>query len=99
MPMRGTISVSMSDNVLQSLQQLIQDVLAPDVRELKVRVAGIEKQLEMQFHMQQEQSAAQYKSILSAIAEAKAQSELQNVRTISALSERVAVLESLGRRQ
>jgi|HubBroStandDraft_5_1064220.scaffolds.fasta_scaffold1912829_1 hypothetical protein len=96
----------MSDNVLQSLQQFIQDVLAPDVRELKVRVVGLEKQfdalqkqLEMQFRMQQEQSAAQYQSILSAIGEAKAQAALESVRIISALSERVAVLESAGRRQ
>jgi hypothetical protein len=36
----------MTDNVLQTLQQLIQDVIAPDVRELKVRVSGVAKQLE-----------------------------------------------------
>ena len=35
----------MNENVLQTLQQFIQDVLAPDVRELKVRIGVIEKQI------------------------------------------------------
>jgi len=33
----------MSENVLQTLQQLVQDVIAPDVRELKVRLTAPEK--------------------------------------------------------
>jgi len=33
----------MSENVLQTLQQLVQDVIAPDVRELKVRLTALEK--------------------------------------------------------
>ena len=43
-----SISV-MADNVLQTLQQLIQDVIAPDVRELKVRVSSLEKQMDVRF--------------------------------------------------
>lgn len=39
----------MPENVLQSLQQLVQDVIAPDVRELKVRLASLEKQLDVRF--------------------------------------------------
>ncbi len=39
----------MTDNVLQTLQQLIQDVIAPDVRELKVRVSSLEKQMDVRF--------------------------------------------------
>ncbi len=39
----------MSDNVLQTLQQLIQDVIAPDVRELKVRLTSLEKQMDVRF--------------------------------------------------
>ena len=35
----------MSDNVLQTLQQLVQDVIAPDVRELKANQAAMEKQI------------------------------------------------------
>jgi hypothetical protein len=37
----------MSDNILQTLQQLVQDVIAPDVRELNVRVGSLEKRLDL----------------------------------------------------
>jgi hypothetical protein len=98
----------MPENVLQTLQQFVQDVLAPDVRETKVRLEsfaketdtrfiGLEKQiagLEKQIASASKEGEAQYKSILAAIAEAKAQSELSNMSEIYALRERVAVLES-----
>lgn len=38
----------MSDNVLQTTQKFIQDVLAPDVRETKVRVGELDKRLTSQ---------------------------------------------------
>ena len=37
----------MGDNVLETVQKLLQDVIAPDVRELKVRVDAAEKQIEL----------------------------------------------------
>ncbi len=39
----------MAEDVLQTLQQLVQDVIAPDVRELKVRVSSLEKQMDARF--------------------------------------------------
>lgn len=43
----------MSGNLLQTLQQLVQDVIAPDVRELKVRVTSLEKQVDsLEKHME-----------------------------------------------
>ena len=33
----------MADNVLETVQKLVQDVLSPDVRELKARVEGLER--------------------------------------------------------
>jgi hypothetical protein len=39
----------MSENLLQTLPQLVQDVIAPDVRELKVRVSSLEKQMDVRF--------------------------------------------------
>jgi chaperonin cofactor prefoldin len=39
----------MSENLLQTLQHLIQDVIAPDVRELKVRASSVEKQIDTRF--------------------------------------------------
>jgi outer membrane murein-binding lipoprotein Lpp len=35
----------MSDNILQTLQHLVQDVIAPDVRELKANQSALEKQI------------------------------------------------------
>ena len=98
----------MSDNILQTLQQLVQDVIAPDVRELKVRVASLEKQMDIRFNAvdvrfdaledrfkaTDQKNDAQFKAILAAIAESKAQAELTNMRVVAALSERVAVLEA-----
>ena len=91
----------MTENIFQSLQQLVQDVIAPDVRELKVRLTSLEKQsdvrfaaIENRFTALDQKSDAQFKALMSAIVESKAQAELTNVRVIAALSERVAVLES-----
>ncbi len=39
----------MSENAAQTVQKVIQDVLAPDVRELKVLVAGLQKQMDQRF--------------------------------------------------
>jgi phosphate uptake regulator len=59
----------MSDNVLQTLQHAIQDVIAPDVRELKVRVSSIEKQMETQYHSLRDQIDASFKALMAAIGE------------------------------
>jgi capsule polysaccharide export protein KpsE/RkpR len=91
--MKGRIA-PMSDNLLQTLQHLIQDVIAPDVRELKVRVASLEKQMDVRFNALDQKNDAQFKAVMAAIGESKAQSELTNMKVIAALSERVAVLEA-----
>ena len=95
----------MTDNVLQTLQQLVQDVIAPDVRELKVRQASFEKlvderfgsltkSIDERFNAQGRQSEMQFQTLLAAISEAKAQTELARTREISDLRERIAVIES-----
>jgi hypothetical protein len=84
----------MSENLLQTLQHLIQDVIAPDVRELKTRVSLLEKQMDVRFDALDQKTDAQFKAIMAAIAESKAQGELANFRLIAALSERVAILET-----
>jgi len=84
----------MSDNILQSLQQLVQDVISPDVRELKVRLAALEKQIDIRFDAADQKADARFDALMSAISESRAQAELTNMRVIAALSERVAVLEA-----
>ena len=36
----------MAENILETLQHAVQEVIAPDVRDLKVRVASLEKQMD-----------------------------------------------------
>jgi hypothetical protein len=84
----------MTDNVLQTLQQLIQDVIAPDVRELKVRLSSFEKQVDIQFAALRQEQTAQFNVLLAAIRESKAETELSFTRGLAALSERVAILEA-----
>lgn len=82
----------MSDNVLQTLQHLIQDVIAPDVRELKVRVSSLEKQMDTpygslreQMNSLHDQLDANFKALLAAIGESRAKTELDNYKLIAAL--------------
>jgi hypothetical protein len=93
--------VRVTDNLVQTLQHLLQDVIAPDVRELKVRVASLEKQIDVRFaavdqrfDALDQKNDAQFKAILAAIGESRAQAELTSMRVIAALSERVAVLQA-----
>ncbi len=87
----------MPENILQTLQQLVQDVIAPDVRELKVRVSSLEKSMDMRFNALEQKMDIQFKAVLAAIGESRAQAELTNVKLLASLSERVAVLEARNR--
>ncbi len=89
----------MPDNILETLQHAIQDVFAPDVRELKVRVSSIEKQIDTQYgslrsemetqhKASRDQQDANFQAIMAAIAESKAKSELDTFKLIAALTER-----------
>ncbi|MGH9615123.1 MAG: hypothetical protein ACRD28_00170 [Acidobacteriaceae bacterium] len=84
----------MTDNAIQALQHAIQDVIAPDVHELKVRVASMEKQMETQYNSLRDQQEANFKALLSAIGESKAKNDPETYKPIAALTERVAALES-----
>jgi hypothetical protein len=84
----------MSENIAQTVQKAIQDLVAPDVRELKVLVTNLQKQMDQRFDAQDRKNDAQFHALMAALGEFKAQSELTTIRVISQLSERVAVLES-----
>jgi len=53
----------MSENVLETLQHAIQDVIAPDVRELKVRLASLEKQIDVQLKAANEKTDARFGAV------------------------------------
>ena len=95
----------MSENIAQTVQKVIQDLVAPDVRELKTLVLALQKQIDQRFEAsekrvdqrfeaQSQKTDAQFAALMAAFSEFKAQSELATIRVISQLSERVAVLES-----
>ena len=107
--------MSETENILQTIKTTVQDLVAPDVRELKVRLASLQDQNKVQFAALQsqlesmksqfeamnskiasigQQSDAQFKALLAAIGQGKAESELSNFRAIAALSEPVAALEA-----
>jgi hypothetical protein len=53
----------MSENVVQTAQRMVQDVLSPDVRELKANQAALEKQIAaLEKHMDIRFNAAEQKS-------------------------------------
>lgn len=98
----------MPENLAQTVQKVIQDLVAPDVRELKTLVMALQKQMDQRFDAQDkrfdaqdkkadaqsQKTDAQFNALMAAFGEFKAQSELATIRVISALSERVAVLEA-----
>jgi hypothetical protein len=87
---------------------LVQDVIAPDVRELKAnqiaaekQVAALEKHIDVRFAaIDQKMDArfeamdARFDALMSAISESRAQAELTNLRVIASLSEPAPVLEA-----
>ncbi len=60
----------MSDNILQTVQHVIQDVIAPDVRELKAnqhalekQLAGLEKHMEARFELSEKRNDSRFDSV------------------------------------
>jgi hypothetical protein len=95
----------MAENAVQSVQSLIQDVLAPDVRELKVRVeslekrmderfASFEKRMDERFAAERAHNDANIQMILGAIKRLELVSENSALRAVADVRERVAILEA-----
>ena len=59
--------------IAQTVQKVIQDLVAPDVRELKTLVQGLQQQMDQRFDAQKENSDAQFKALMAALGEFKAQ--------------------------
>ena len=89
----------MTDNVLQTLQHLIQDVIAPDVRELKVRLLGFEKLVDERFNSVDERFTSMAKSIDDRFTAQAKQSEVQFQALLSAISGAKAQVELASTRE
>lgn len=90
-----------TENILQTIKTTIQDIVAPDVRELKARMTSLEgrmgsleDQVKVQFEAFQRQSDAQFRALMAAIQQSRAEAELSTYRQLASLSERVAALEA-----
>jgi hypothetical protein len=94
-----------AESTLKTLQHIIQDIIAPDVRDLKVRVDSLEKRMDERFDSLQREShaqynsilrenQAQYNSILAAISESRADSRLAFEQRIAPHNERASILEA-----
>lgn len=59
----------MADNAIHTVQKLLQDLIAPDVRETKVRLEAFEKRVDAQFQSMRHENEAFRHEILAAIAE------------------------------
>lgn len=91
----------MPENIAQTVQKVIQDLVAPEVKELKVLVSALQKQIDQGFEAQGEKADIQYKALdqkadihfqalMAAFREFQAKSELESVRIISQLSASVS---------
>ncbi len=104
-----------TENILQTIKSTLQDIVAPDVRELKARMGALEARMgglegriggvegrmgslehevKTQFEAFQRQSDAQFRALMAAIQQSRAEVELSTYRQIAALSERVSALEA-----
>jgi len=75
----------MSEDIAQTVQKVIQDLVAPDVRELKTLrtnlqsqlthvESSLQKQIDQRFDAQDKKADAQFRALMSALGEFKAQS-------------------------
>ena len=61
---------------------------------LEGRMSSLKNQVKVQFEVFRSQSDAQFKAIMAAVGQIKAESEPSTYKQIAALSERVAALEA-----
>jgi hypothetical protein len=53
----------MSENIAQTVQKVIQDLVAPEVKELKVLVSALQKQIDQRFEGQNQATKAEFKAL------------------------------------
>jgi hypothetical protein len=87
----------MTENLLQTIQHLIQDIVAPEVRETKAEVKALREYVNLRFDSLNEKIDAQFKVLLATLGETRARNELVHLQFKSEIGERLAVLESKRR--
>jgi hypothetical protein len=59
---------TMSDNILKTIQSILQDVIAPDLREIKAQQAAMQQQMDLRFKAMDEQMQLQIGGLRQEIA-------------------------------
>lgn len=83
----------MSD-VITGMRQVVQDLVAPDLKAHTVKLDALEKRMELQHDATIKAIDAFRAEMRSEFASARANHQLEVMRQVSPLSERVAVLEA-----
>jgi hypothetical protein len=83
----------MSD-VITGMRQVIQDLVAPDLKAHTVKLESLEKRIDLQHDAMMKTIDAFRAEMRSEFASARANYQIEVMRQISPLSERVAVLEA-----
>ena len=78
---------TMAESTLKTLQHIIQDVIAPDVRELKVRVESLEKRMDERFDSMQRETQTQFQSMQSEIQSMQLENQAQYQSILAAIGE------------
>jgi succinate dehydrogenase flavin-adding protein (antitoxin of CptAB toxin-antitoxin module) len=88
----------MSENILQTVQHVVQDIIAPDVRELKAaqialekQIAALEKHMDMQLDSLSKQTDSRFDSL-------QKQSDVQFSALLTAIAESRAQAEMISMR-
>ncbi len=58
----------MSDNILKTIQSILQDVIAPDIREMKAQQAAMQQQMDLRFKAMEEKIEIQIGGLRQEIA-------------------------------
>lgn len=87
----------MSD-VITGMRQVIQDLVAPDLKALSAKVEGLQKQGEIQYDAMMRTIDAFRAEMRSEFASLRANNQIEVSRQVTPISERVAAVEARTRR-
>lgn len=93
--------------IVTGLRQVIQDLVAPDLKAIQVKQEAMSKQIELQYEAQRRLTEMQHDTLMknmeafraemrSEFAILKANNQLEVLRQLSPLNERIALVEKKG---
>lgn len=83
----------MADNIVTGLRQLLQDLVAPDLKSIQAKQDALSRQLEVQHDAMMKTVEAFRAEMRSEFAALRANNQLEVLRQVSPLSERISVVE------